>query len=107
MGSFIVRQPDGKYAMFSTVVDDFTVLNAATPTEAAKQRGNGRGTGPRMFHLCGVLWDQEDPEGDLWTECIGMRACRWREPGWPEMSRMLCDIIDKANAEAAKEQADD
>jgi hypothetical protein len=93
MATFIVRQPNGKYAAFSTIVDDFTGLDYASYEEAAD---NHPGCAPREYTLFGLKRTADDPDGEAWNECMRDRASRWDEPGWTEQTRLLCDIIDEA-----------
>ncbi len=96
MGKFVVRQPDGLYAVFCTVVDDFVVLDSLT-AEMAASEADGAGVGSIVW--AGVGYTTEDPDEDLWRDCLSARSCSWREPGWPETSRRLAEIVERAMAD--------
>lgn len=93
MGKFVVRQPDGQYAVFSTVVDDFVVLDASTAEEAVAA-ADGAGVGKITW--CGTAYATDDPDGELWGACLMTRVVRCHEPGWPETTRLIADIMDRA-----------
>lgn len=103
MATFIVRQPNGKYAAFSTIVDDFTGLNYASYEEAA---ANHPHCAPREYRFFGEHKTVEDYGGEVWRDCMMSRGIRWDEPGWTETTRLLCDIIDEA-AQAEERKAGD
>ena len=99
MPSFPVRQPNGKFAVFSTVVDDFTMFNGTR--EEAFAQANRHVTD---WFCEGSTPDDESEE--LWTECMMTRGIRWDEPGWVESTRLLCDIIEEANSKKESPNAE-
>lgn len=82
MPSFYLKQPNGKYARFSTIVDDFTAMGLTRDravTHAQRDVGEREGIGKIERADADALaaeYDERAPEGlRRWTACLDTVMC--------------------------------
>lgn len=83
----IVKQPDGQYALWSTVVDNFVTVNATVEDLVAEELRHPRAS---LYHG-GIQKLQED----LCREVVNLadtgRAWKWA-PTWDEAVKIIRDL---------------